>query len=55
VAVVAGEFGFLAGSIGVIGQTSYTSAKSGLFGLTETLAREAAFQLQRQGSSTVSG
>ena len=32
-----------------IRQTNYASAKSGLFGLTETLAREAAFQLQKAG------
>jgi acetoacetyl-CoA reductase/3-oxoacyl-[acyl-carrier protein] reductase len=37
------------GEIGGIGQVNYSSAKSGLFGLTKTLAREAAFQLQRSG------
>ena len=37
------------GEMGNIGQTNYASAKSGLFGLTKTLAREAAFQLQRAG------
>jgi NAD(P)-dependent dehydrogenase (short-subunit alcohol dehydrogenase family) len=37
------------GEMGNIGQTNYASAKSGLFGLTKTLAREAAFQLQRSG------
>lgn len=41
--------------MGNIRHTNYASVKSGLFGLTKTLAREAAFQLQRQGSSTVSG
>jgi NAD(P)-dependent dehydrogenase (short-subunit alcohol dehydrogenase family) len=34
---------------GGIGQVNYASAKSGLFGLTKTLAREAAFHLQRSG------
>ena len=37
------------GEMGNIGQTNYASAKSGLFGLTKTLAREAAMQLQRAG------
>ena len=37
------------GEMGNIGQTNYAAAKSGLFGLTKTLAREAAFQLQRAG------
>src|SRR3954468_20746777 len=37
------------GEMGNIGQSNYASAKSGLFGLTKTLAREAAFQLQRSG------
>ena len=37
------------GSIGNIGQANYAASKSGLFGLTKTLAREAAFQLQRAG------
>jgi NAD(P)-dependent dehydrogenase (short-subunit alcohol dehydrogenase family) len=36
---------------GGIGQVTYASAKSGLFGLTKTLAREAAMQLQRAGST----
>jgi acetoacetyl-CoA reductase/3-oxoacyl-[acyl-carrier protein] reductase len=35
--------------MGNIGQTNYAAAKSGLFGMTKTLAREAAFQLQRSG------
>ncbi len=35
------------GETGNIGQVNYASAKSGLFGLTKTLAREAAFQLAR--------
>jgi len=37
------------GSTGNIGQANYAASKSGLFGLTKTLAREAAFQLQRVG------
>jgi len=39
----------LAGEIGTIGQVNYASSKSGLFGLTKSLAREAAFALQRAG------
>jgi acetoacetyl-CoA reductase/3-oxoacyl-[acyl-carrier protein] reductase len=35
------------GLTGNIGQANYAASKSGLFGLTKTLAREAAFQLQR--------
>ena len=37
------------GEVGNIGQANYAASKSGLFGLTKTLAREAAFQLQRAG------
>jgi acetoacetyl-CoA reductase/3-oxoacyl-[acyl-carrier protein] reductase len=37
------------GSTGNIGQANYAASKSGLFGLTKTLAREACFQLQRAG------
>src|SRR3954454_22956894 len=37
------------GETGGIGQVNYASAKSGLFGLTKTLAREAAFNLMRSG------
>jgi acetoacetyl-CoA reductase/3-oxoacyl-[acyl-carrier protein] reductase len=39
------------GETGGIGQVNYAAAKSGLFGLTKTLAREAAFHLQRSGKS----
>jgi len=39
------------GETGGIGQVNYASAKSGLFGLTKTLAREAAFQLQKKGAT----
>jgi NAD(P)-dependent dehydrogenase (short-subunit alcohol dehydrogenase family) len=37
------------GEMGNIGQANYAASKSGLFGLTKTLAREAAHQLQRAG------
>jgi NAD(P)-dependent dehydrogenase (short-subunit alcohol dehydrogenase family) len=37
------------GSTGNIGQANYAASKSGLFGLTKTLAREACFQLKRAG------
>jgi NAD(P)-dependent dehydrogenase (short-subunit alcohol dehydrogenase family) len=35
------------GEIGNIGQANYAASKSGLFGLTKTVAREATFQLAR--------
>ncbi|NNG19157.1 3-oxoacyl-ACP reductase FabG [Naumannella sp. ID2617S] len=35
------------GEMGNIGQANYAASKSGLFGLTKTLAREAVFYLQR--------
>lgn len=37
----------LSGEIGVIGQANYSASKSGLFGLTKVLAKEAIFQLNR--------
>jgi acetoacetyl-CoA reductase/3-oxoacyl-[acyl-carrier protein] reductase len=37
------------GATGNIGQANYAASKSGLFGLTKTLAREACFQLARSG------
>jgi NAD(P)-dependent dehydrogenase (short-subunit alcohol dehydrogenase family) len=37
------------GQIGNIGQVNYAASKSGLFGLTKSLAREAAFALKRAG------
>jgi acetoacetyl-CoA reductase len=37
------------GETGNIGQVNYAASKSGLFGLTKSLAREAVFQLQRAG------
>jgi NAD(P)-dependent dehydrogenase (short-subunit alcohol dehydrogenase family) len=39
----------LIGQIGGIGQANYAASKSGMFGLTKTLAREACFQLARAG------
>ncbi|QDO89754.1 beta-ketoacyl-ACP reductase [Ornithinimicrobium ciconiae] len=41
------------GEMGNIGQANYAASKSGLFGLTKTLAREAAFHLQRSGKLNV--
>jgi NAD(P)-dependent dehydrogenase (short-subunit alcohol dehydrogenase family) len=40
------------GQVGNIGQANYAASKSGLFGLTKTLAREACFLLQRAGKLT---
>ncbi len=37
------------GETGNIGQANYAASKSGLFGLTKTLALESAFQLKRAG------
>jgi NAD(P)-dependent dehydrogenase (short-subunit alcohol dehydrogenase family) len=39
------------GEIGGIGQANYSAAKAGLLGLTKTLAREAAMQVQRSGAT----
>jgi NAD(P)-dependent dehydrogenase (short-subunit alcohol dehydrogenase family) len=39
----------IVGSTGNIGQTNYSASKSGMFGLTKSLAREACFQLARAG------
>ena len=43
------------GEVGAIGQANYAASKSGLFGLTKTLAREACFQLARSGKLTEDG
>jgi NAD(P)-dependent dehydrogenase (short-subunit alcohol dehydrogenase family) len=43
------------GEIGAIGQANYAASKSGLFGLTKTLAREAVFMLQRSGKPAGDG
>lgn len=45
----------IVGEIGNIGQANYAASKSGLFGLTKTLAREAAFQLARSGKLSPEG
>jgi acetoacetyl-CoA reductase/3-oxoacyl-[acyl-carrier protein] reductase len=37
------------GQMGNVGQVNYAASKSGLFGLTKSLAREAAFALARSG------
>ena len=37
------------GEVGNIGQANYAASKSGLFGLTKTLAKEAAFMLHKAG------
>jgi acetoacetyl-CoA reductase/3-oxoacyl-[acyl-carrier protein] reductase len=37
------------GETGNIGQANYAASKSGLFGLTKSVAKEAAFQLRREG------
>jgi acetoacetyl-CoA reductase/3-oxoacyl-[acyl-carrier protein] reductase len=43
------------GETGNIGQTNYAASKSGLFGMTKTLAREAAAGLARLGKRTDDG
>jgi acetoacetyl-CoA reductase/3-oxoacyl-[acyl-carrier protein] reductase len=40
------------GETGNIGQANYAASKSGLYGLTKTMAREAAFQLARAGKQS---
>ncbi|MBS1877895.1 MAG: 3-oxoacyl-ACP reductase FabG [Actinobacteria bacterium] len=39
----------IVGEMGNIGQANYAASKSGLFGLTKTIARESASQLERSG------
>jgi NAD(P)-dependent dehydrogenase (short-subunit alcohol dehydrogenase family) len=43
------------GQTGNVGQTNYSASKSGLFGLTMSLAREAAFALQKAGKLSLHG
>jgi acetoacetyl-CoA reductase/3-oxoacyl-[acyl-carrier protein] reductase len=43
------------GETGNIGQTNYSASKSGLFGLTKSLAKEAAFLLARAGKNNEHG
>ena len=43
------------GETGNVGQANYAASKSGLFGLTKTLAKEAAFQLARAGKNIEDG
>jgi NAD(P)-dependent dehydrogenase (short-subunit alcohol dehydrogenase family) len=45
----------IVGQIGNIGQTNYAASKSGMFGLTTSLAREAAFYLQKSGKADPDG
>ena len=39
----------MTGEVGNIGQANYAASKSGMFGLTKTLAREACYQLAKAG------
>jgi NAD(P)-dependent dehydrogenase (short-subunit alcohol dehydrogenase family) len=43
------------GETGNIGQANYAASKSGLFGLTKTLAKEAAYMLAKSGKRTDDG
>jgi NAD(P)-dependent dehydrogenase (short-subunit alcohol dehydrogenase family) len=43
------------GETGNIGQANYAASKSGLFGLTKTLAKEAAYHLSKSGKSSHDG
>lgn len=43
------------GETGNIGQANYAASKSGLFGLTKTLAKETAYQLAKSGKRTDDG
>jgi acetoacetyl-CoA reductase/3-oxoacyl-[acyl-carrier protein] reductase len=45
----------IVGQIGNIGQTNYAASKSGMFGLTMSLAREAAFNLAKSGKADPEG
>lgn len=41
----------IVGQIGNIGQTNYAASKSGMFGLTKSMAREVAAELQKNGKT----
>ncbi len=43
------EVSSIVGQTGNLGQVNYAASKSGMFGLTTSLAREAAFALKRAG------
>jgi acetoacetyl-CoA reductase/3-oxoacyl-[acyl-carrier protein] reductase len=43
------------GQTGNVGQSNYAASKSGMFGLTMSLAKEAAFSLKRAGKLTPGG
>src|SRR5499427_8403326 len=43
------------GETGQVGQANYAASKSGLFGLTKSLAKEAIFQVRRAGGSPGEG
>jgi 3-oxoacyl-(acyl-carrier-protein) reductase len=45
----------IVGQIGNIGQTNYAASKSGMFGLTTSLAREVAANLQKHGKADPDG
>jgi NAD(P)-dependent dehydrogenase (short-subunit alcohol dehydrogenase family) len=45
----------ITGEIGNIGQANYAASKSGLFGFTKTLAREAAFALAKADKLSADG
>jgi NAD(P)-dependent dehydrogenase (short-subunit alcohol dehydrogenase family) len=45
----------IVGQIGNIGQTNYAASKSGMFGLTMSLAREVAAHLQKTGKADTTG
>ena len=45
----------IVGQTGNIGQTNYAASKSGMFGLTTSMAREAAFTLQKSGKASMDG
>jgi NAD(P)-dependent dehydrogenase (short-subunit alcohol dehydrogenase family) len=45
----------IVGQIGNIGQTNYAASKSGMFGLTMSLAREVASNLQKSGKADPNG